>query len=132
MRWHNAAPCAAAEAWSDVPRTKRSNDSLHLVHSNSVWCCAGPRAWPGCTAIAALLQGDQLWVANAGDCRAVLCRGGVAVAVSRDHNADDEEERRRVVEAGAHVARRMGNWRVGQAGIQVTRQVKAGGMHRLS
>ena len=45
------------------------------------------------------------------------------MAVSRDHNADDEEERRRVVEAGAEVAWRMGNWRVGQAGIQVTRHV---------
>lgn len=84
---------------------------------------AGSRSWPGCTAIAALLQGDQLWVANAGDCRAVLCRGGLAMAASRDHNADDDEERRRVVAAGAQVAFRMGNWRVGQAGIQVTRQV---------
>ena len=64
-------------------------------------------------------------MANAGDCRAVLCRGGRAVPASRDHNADDEEERRRVLQAGAQVARRMGNWRLGQAGIQVTRSVTA-------
>ncbi len=82
---------------------------------------AGPQRWPGCTAIAALIRGDQMWVANAGDCRAVLARGGSAVAASRDHNADDEAERARVVAAGALVSHRMGNWRLGQAGIQVTR-----------
>ena len=82
---------------------------------------AGAQRWPGCTAIAALIRGDQMWLANAGDCRAVLARGGSAVAASRDHNADDEAERARVVAAGAQVSRRMGNWRLGQAGIQVTR-----------
>ncbi len=82
---------------------------------------AGPQRWPGCTAIAVLIRGDQMWVANAGDCRAVLARGGSAVAASRDHNADDEAERARVVAAGALVSHRMGNWRLGHAGIQVTR-----------
>ena len=84
-------------------------------------CLAGPQRWPGCTAIAALIRGGRMWVANAGDCRAVLARGGSAVAASRDHNADDAGERVRVVAAGAQVAHRMGNWRLGQAGIQVTR-----------
>ena len=35
---------------------------------------AGERPWPGATAIVALLHAGRLHVANAGDCRAVLCR----------------------------------------------------------
>jgi serine/threonine protein phosphatase PrpC len=31
---------------------------------------------PGCTAVAALIVGNKLSVANAGDCRALLCRAG--------------------------------------------------------
>jgi serine/threonine protein phosphatase PrpC len=65
--------------------------------------------------------GDALFVANAGDCRAVLCRGGAAIALSSDQNADRPDERERVLAAGGTVAFRCGNWRVGEAGIQVTR-----------
>ncbi|CAI5956064.1 unnamed protein product [Closterium sp. NIES-64] len=39
----------------------------------------------GTTALAVLLLGRSLYVANAGDCRAVLCRRGQAVELSRDH-----------------------------------------------
>lgn len=38
---------------------------------------------PGCTAIAALIVKDRLFVANAGDCRAILCRAGHPYALSR-------------------------------------------------
>lgn len=38
---------------------------------------------PGCTAIAALIVRNRLFVANAGDCRAILCRGGHPFALSR-------------------------------------------------
>lgn len=36
----------------------------------------------GCTAVVALIVKDRLYVANAGDSRAVLCRGGKALAMS--------------------------------------------------
>lgn len=40
----------------------------------------------GCTAIVAFKSGNQLFVANAGDSRGVLCRAGnVAYALSEDH-----------------------------------------------
>lgn len=77
----------------------------------------------GCTAIAAVVAGNVLTVANAGDCRAVLCRGGAAVAVTRDHTADDETERRHVVAAGGTAALHQGSWRIGAAGLQVTRSL---------
>lgn len=35
---------------------------------------AGERPWPGCTASVLLVHRGHLYVANAGDCRAVLCR----------------------------------------------------------
>lgn len=43
------------------------------------------RVGPGCAAIVAVILGDVLWAANAGDARAVLCRDGIAVALSSDH-----------------------------------------------
>jgi serine/threonine protein phosphatase PrpC len=77
--------------------------------------------YPGCTALAAVLAGSQLFVANAGDGRAVLSRGGTAVPLSRQHTADLQDERERVVASGGTVAFRGGSWRVGTAALQVTR-----------
>ena len=61
-----------------------------------------------------------LWVC-AGDCRAVLCRNGTAVVMSRDHTADDPDERQRVQAAGGAVKNVGDGWRIGDAGLQVTR-----------
>lgn len=54
----------------------------------------------GTTALTALLLGRHLMVANAGDCRAVLCRKGVAVELSQDHTPAYFPERKRVEELG--------------------------------
>ncbi|CAL9046892.1 unnamed protein product, partial [Musa banksii] len=47
----------------------------------------------GSTASTAVLVGDRFLVANVGDSRAVICRGGDAIAVSRDHKPDQTDER---------------------------------------
>merc|ERR1719174_3153612 len=39
----------------------------------------------GCTAVCVLLTPSGIYCANAGDSRAVLCRKGRAVVLSRDH-----------------------------------------------
>ncbi|KAG7037666.1 putative protein phosphatase 2C 59 [Cucurbita argyrosperma subsp. argyrosperma] len=57
----------------------------------------------GSTASTAILVGDRLLVANVGDSRAVICRGGTAIAVSRDHKPDQTDERRRIEDAGGFV-----------------------------
>ncbi|KAM7533512.1 hypothetical protein Aperf_G00000121167 [Anoplocephala perfoliata] len=44
-----------------------------------------------------------LYVANAGDSRAVLCRGGAAVELSEDHKPEDPPERARIQAAGGTV-----------------------------
>lgn len=77
--------------------------------------------FPGCTALTAVIAGGRLLVANAGDCRAVLCRAGRALGLSRQHTAELEDERARVIAAGGSVSRRAGSWRVGAAALQVTR-----------
>ena len=58
----------------------------------------------GCTAIVAVITGKTLTVANAGDSRAVLCRGnGDTVALSYDHKPQQEREMQRISGAGGFV-----------------------------
>ncbi|XVE90743.1 hypothetical protein DITRI_Ditri20bG0101600 [Diplodiscus trichospermus] len=78
---------------------------------------------PGCTAAAALIVKNKLFVANAGDSRTILCRRGCPLALSRDHVASCPEERKRVVSAGGQVRWQVDTWRVGPAALQVTRSI---------
>ncbi|XP_065863889.1 probable protein phosphatase 2C 13 [Euphorbia lathyris] len=75
----------------------------------------------GTTALTALVLGRHLLVANAGDCRAVLCRKGAAVDMSQDHRPSYVPERKRVEELGGYfedeylngylsVTRALGDW----------------------
>lgn len=38
---------------------------------------------PGCTAVTALIVKNRLFVANAGDCKVILCRAGNPYALTR-------------------------------------------------
>ncbi|OMO88419.1 phosphatase 2C (PP2C)-like protein [Corchorus capsularis] len=60
----------------------------------------------GSTAVVAVVGKGKLVVANCGDSRAVLWRGGVAVALSIDHKPDRPDELERVESAGGRVI----NW----------------------
>ncbi|KAL5570118.1 hypothetical protein UlMin_026693 [Ulmus minor] len=57
----------------------------------------------GSTAVVAVLTPDHIVVANCGDSRAVLCRGGRAIALSNDHKPDREDELARIEGAGGRV-----------------------------
>ena len=57
----------------------------------------------GCTANVCLVRDGVLYCANAGDSRAVLCRGGVAEEMSHDHKPEDKTERDRIYKAGSTV-----------------------------
>ncbi|MBY0110324.1 MAG: protein phosphatase 2C domain-containing protein [Candidatus Babeliaceae bacterium] len=50
----------------------------------------------GCTALVACIHHDILFIANAGDSRAVLCNNGVAIPLSIDHKPDRCDERKRI------------------------------------
>ncbi|KAI3950991.1 hypothetical protein MKW98_026445 [Papaver atlanticum] len=60
----------------------------------------------GSTAVVALISTDQIIVANCGDSRAVLSRGGTAMPLSQDHRPDRTDEMERVEAAGGRVI----NW----------------------
>ncbi|EYU18588.1 hypothetical protein ABFS82_10G150400 [Erythranthe guttata] len=78
---------------------------------------------PGCTAMTALVIKDKLFVANAGDCRTIICRAGNPFALTRDHVASCLEERERVIGAGGQVKWQVDTWRIGPAALQVTRSI---------
>ena len=62
------------------------------------------RVTAGCTAVVALKIKNKLYVANAGDSRAVLCRGdGTVYELSIDHKTNDFTEKNRVECAGGFV-----------------------------
>lgn len=63
----------------------------------------GPGKASGCTAVVALLAGRELYVANAGDSRCVVCREGKAVEMSFDHKPEDDIEFQRIRKAGGRV-----------------------------
>jgi len=75
----------------------------------------------GTTALAALIFGRNMIVANAGDCRAVLGKRGKAIEMSRDHKPNCSIERLRIESLGGcvydgylngqlSVARALGDW----------------------
>merc|ERR1719203_718083 len=73
----------------------------------------------GSTALVALLHGNpklgtalRLVLAHVGDSRAVLCRGGQAVAVSEDHKPERLDEKKRIERSGGLVLNVRGAWRI--------------------
>lgn len=66
----------------------------------------------GCTAVVAVKLGNDLYVANAGDSRGVLNRGGKALALSEDHKPAHEIERSRIIAAGGFLSEIGGVCRV--------------------
>ncbi|GMY26331.1 probable protein phosphatase 2C 14 [Fagus crenata] len=66
----------------------------------------------GACCVTTLIEGQEVLISNVGDCRAVLCRGGVAEALTRDHRVEQEDERKRIEDKGGYVEFRRGGWRV--------------------
>jgi len=48
----------------------------------------------GSTAVVAVLRGEQLYVANLGDSRAVICEAGLAMPLSVDHKPENLLEKK--------------------------------------
>ncbi|CAN0223498.1 unnamed protein product, partial [Ectocarpus fasciculatus] len=71
----------------------------------------------GSTATTCLVLGPRLFMANVGDSRTVLCRGGKVRMASNDHKPSRADEQERVQRAGGFVAHRrvMGELAVSRA-----------------
>ena len=50
----------------------------------------------GSCCVTALIRNGNLIVSNAGDCRAVISRGGVAEALTSDHKPSRKDEKERI------------------------------------
>ncbi|KAM3139338.1 hypothetical protein pb186bvf_008558 [Paramecium bursaria] len=61
-------------------------------------------SYAGCTANVALIVGNDIYVANAGDSRSVLCRSGNNFDLSIDHKPDNQIEKDRIEKAGGFVS----------------------------
>ncbi|KAJ1487259.1 phosphatase 2C-like domain-containing protein [Baffinella frigidus] len=80
-----------------------SSRNMHIPpRSFSLFFSRGVKA-AVCTATSALLIGRELYVANAGDSRTVICRGTRGTPLSDDHKPDKPSERRRIEHAGGTV-----------------------------
>ncbi|XP_055822814.1 probable protein phosphatase 2C 27 [Solanum dulcamara] len=77
----------------------------------------------GTTALTAMIFGRSLLVANAGDCRAVVSRRGLAIEMSKDHRPSCVTEKTRIESVGGFVdddylngqlgvTRALGDWHI--------------------
>ncbi|XP_002975042.2 probable protein phosphatase 2C 8 [Selaginella moellendorffii] len=57
----------------------------------------------GSTAVVAVVSCCRIVIANCGDSRVVLCRGGRAIPLSVDHKPEKEDEMQRIEDAGGRV-----------------------------
>ncbi|PIN23482.1 Serine/threonine protein phosphatase [Handroanthus impetiginosus] len=76
----------------------------------------------GTCCVTALIRKGDVVMSNAGDCRAVMCRGGVAEALTVDHKPSLHEERQRIENLGGYVDCSHGVWRV-HGSLAVTRAI---------
>ncbi|KAJ6424565.1 hypothetical protein OIU84_025362 [Salix udensis] len=76
----------------------------------------------GSCCVTALIRKGNLVVSNAGDCRAVMSRGGVAEALTTDHRPSREDEKDRIESTGGYVDFIHGTWRI-QGSLAVSRGI---------
>ncbi|KAL5077174.1 hypothetical protein RYX36_016158 [Vicia faba] len=76
----------------------------------------------GSCCVTALIKNSNLIVSNAGDCRAVISRGGVAEALTSDHKPSREDEKDRIESQGGYVDMCRGMWRI-QGSLAVSRSI---------
>ncbi|CAK7330541.1 unnamed protein product [Dovyalis caffra] len=76
----------------------------------------------GSCCVTALIRKGDLIVSNAGDCRAVVSRGGVAEALTADHRPSREDEKDRIESMGGYVDLIHGTWRI-QGSLAVSRGI---------
>ncbi|KAL6641743.1 hypothetical protein ACP70R_019924 [Stipagrostis hirtigluma subsp. patula] len=113
-----AASSQGEEDDDDEKQRRQADDAVTAairsayLTTDSEFLSQGARG--GACAATALVKDGELYVAHVGDCRAVLgSRGGVATALTADHTAAREDERRRIEGSGGYVSCGSGGvWRV--------------------
>ena len=89
---------------ADLIFEQRNRSKSGVDEGAPAGCC-------GSTVLLMLLQLESMHVAWLGDCRAVLCRSGEAIAITQDHCLKDEAERERALaDGGTVVSNRLGGF----------------------
>ncbi|XP_073025691.1 probable protein phosphatase 2C 22 [Primulina eburnea] len=108
----------------DFPQNIERIIASAFLHTDTAFaeaCSSDTDLDSGTNALAAVVIGRSLVVANAGDCRAELCRRGKAVEISRYQKPIFLVERKRIEASGGHindgylngqlnVGRALGDW----------------------
>lgn len=90
----------------------RNNDVIKGIHSGFLKLDEKMRKLPelasgddksGTTAVCTFISKDQIYIANCGDSRAVLCRNGEPIFATRDHKPILPSEKQRIQNAGGSV-----------------------------
>ncbi|KNA10479.1 hypothetical protein SOVF_144130 [Spinacia oleracea] len=99
--------------WGDIEKTDGVDDELFLMSgknedetytvSNEDPDSDSEEPTSGCTACAVLVRDDKLLIANAGDSRCVMSKGGQAYDLSKDHKPEIEAEKERILKAGGFI-----------------------------
>ncbi|CAI9091741.1 OLC1v1026845C1 [Oldenlandia corymbosa var. corymbosa] len=76
----------------------------------------------GACSVTALIHEGNLVISNAGDCRAVISRSGVAEALTVDHRPSRQDEKDRIEAMGGYVDCCHGVWRI-QGSLAVSRAI---------
>lgn len=81
------------------------NGACDEAADNSVTCCVDAVAPEnvGTTAVVAVFSPSKIVIANCGDSRAVLSRGGAAIPLTKDHKPERDDETSRIEAAGGRV-----------------------------
>ncbi|KAL1494323.1 hypothetical protein ABEB36_009938 [Hypothenemus hampei] len=99
----NAGALGGSDESSEVDDEEEEEEDDEDEEETSEFGPKGPGSDSGCTAVVALLKGKELYVANAGDSRCIVCRNGKAIEMSIDHKPEDPPERARIEKAGGAV-----------------------------
>eukprot|EP00798_Chlamydomonas_sp_ICE-L_P017380 gene17380-23682_t len=106
---------ASTTTWSDSSTSSKSCESMSVsslleealrdafLKTDAEFATEVTASTVGSTAVVALLGKKRMWVANCGDSRAVLCRGGKALQLTDDHKPEREDEAERVEKAGGQI-----------------------------
>ncbi|KOO23856.1 protein phosphatase [Chrysochromulina tobinii] len=86
----------ARQVAQQLSEAVRQMDADLRTRGRPAWAC-------GSTLVVLLVTERSLTVANLGDSRAVLCRAGMALPLSRDHKPKSAAERQRILQAGGFI-----------------------------
>lgn len=99
-------PTALTTSFQSMDEMLSDPRNLSELRSLTLPSMGAPKVLPvhadfvGCTAIVCCVRPEAITVANAGDCRAVLSRGGKAIDMSEDHKPNLPGEMARIRRAG--------------------------------